>query len=165
MYYYNVSYVPPLFDDPEWVDPAWCKNATLYDWSFRYSKYSDDVNGKYYLHMLSGDACDIHCWTTGTMWSIAFPLMAFGFLGLAVQSVLLATGVWLFPTRLMGHLCQMCCNVLFYSGLIFMAYARFNFMGKLASVSTSGSSVKQTKINDTYTAWQMSDETTYVEDG
>jgi len=147
----------------DYVDPVWCKNSTIYDYGFYYGEYTDDVAAANYKHLLL--QCDVECWTRGSRWSIAFPILGFAFLLLTIQGLLLALGVFVFPSRLIGLLCQTCCKCYFYGALITVTIFRFNPMGSLASISTHGSSVKLQTLEGGTKQWLVSDETTYEQDG
>lgn len=77
-----------------------------------------------------------------------------------VQAILLALGVFLFPTRFIGLMCQTFCSCYFIITLIICAVFRFNSMGQLASLSMAGSSF--TTVDGVAT---VSTDTTYEMDG
>jgi hypothetical protein len=108
--------------------------------------------------------CDVECWTRGTRWSVSYILLGTAFFLFSVQSLLLALGVWVFPSRLVGLLCQTCCQIYFLGAFIAVTIFRFNPMGSLAAISTHGSSIKKENIDGT-DQWVVSDETTYEQDG
>ena len=156
LYYYNTT-------QSNYVDPIWCNNSTVYDYGFYYSDHTDEIAADNYKHLLL--QCDVECWTRGTRWSIGFALLGFAFMLLSVQGVFLTLGVFVFPTRLIGLLCQTLCKCYFYAALICVTIFRFNPMGSLAAISTSGSSVKEISLEDGTKQWVISDETTYEQDG
>ena len=148
------------------MNSIWCQNSTFYDWGFNYTyrlNYTDPDAAANYHHLLL--QCDIECWTTGTRWSTSFALLGVAFVLMTVQSVLLALGVWVFPSRFVGLMCQTCCQCYFFVALIVVTIFRFNPMGSLAALSTMGSSVKQITNDDGTKSWAVSDETTYEQDG
>ena len=100
------------------------------------------------------------CWTEGNHWSIASPLLGFSMLLMSVQALMLALGVWVLPTRVIGLWCQTLCSCNFFGSLITVTIYRFNPKGSLAALSQAGASYK---IEDNVAI--MTDEVTYADDG
>ena len=74
---------------------------------------------------------------------------------------MLALGVWVFPTRVIGLWCQCLCSCEFFAALITVTIFRFNPKGSLAALSQAGSNYgKDADGNVIVTA-----DITYADDG
>jgi len=104
-----------------------CANSTVYDYGFYPGPYSDVVAEKNYKHLLL--RCDYECWSIGTRWSIVFAMLGFANLLIGVQGALLAIGVWVFPTRFIGLMCQTFLCLYFATAILSSAVFRFNDIG------------------------------------
>jgi len=85
--------------------------------------------------------CDLECKTIGSRWTTSFALLAVAYVLLSVQGAMLALGVWVFPTRLIGLLCQLFCNLYFCSALLTATIFRYDTKGSLAALSLSPSTI------------------------
>ena len=54
---------------------------------------------------------------------------------LAIQSILMASGVWIFPLRCISMFCQTLFCAMNFGTVITLSVFRFNTIGKLASLS------------------------------
>jgi len=136
----------------------YCFNSTAYDFSFKDGPFSDAVEAKELKRLLGN--CDTECWTIGTRWSIVYTLAGFTNLGMIVQAVFLAAGVYVLPARLIGLFFQSFCCLMYFSVVIVVAVFRFNNIGRYAALSQAGSSI--TNIDGVPT---ISNERTYEDDG
>ena len=140
------------------LTPEYCTNSTLYDYGFYPGPYSDEVAADNYKHLLL--QCDKKCWSTGNKWTVGFALLGFGNMMMAIQALVLAIGVWFFPSRFIGLMCQTCCNLFFFAVLLVVTVFRFDPMGQLTALSQGGSSY--TMVDGVAT---LSTDTTYEMDG
>ena len=122
----------------KWAEADLCSNSTVYDFGFYEGPYSDETLAKHYKHLL--EDCDLECWSTGTRWSVVYMLLQVANILFTIQGVLLGLGVWVFPSRFAGLMCQTCCNLYFFAVLLITTIYLFNPMGKLAALSEAGSS-------------------------
>ena len=138
-----------------------CKNTTLYDsyFSFRDGPFEDWVaedDAGHFTYLLS--QCDLKCQTIGNRWSKIYTLCAISAIGFVVQALVLALGVFIYPSRLVGLMCQTMCCCFNLGTLLTTAVFRFNTMGRFASISMSPS------YYDVDTG-AVTDKTTYQTDG
>ena len=140
-----------------------CNNSTLYDYNFgwdtRHANWTDPTQATEYLRRLGN--CMDDCRTVGTRWSTIYILCTTLMMTIAVQGLLLTTGVWFFPTRFAAMMTQAFCNCFLFAGTVTVAVYRFNTMGKLASLSLAPVNLSTNSDGDP----TLTDERTYVDDG
>ncbi len=147
-----VALLTPLKQD------IYCTNSTAYDFSYASGPFSDEAEAKELQRLLGN--CDAKCQTIGVRWSTIYWLCGFANLGMILQSVLLAAGVYVFPSRMVGLFFQAFCSLFYFAVVIVTAVFRFNDKGRLAALSQAGSAI--TDVDGVPT---ISTERTYEEDG